>query len=45
MQENEINNAKKELANLYLILKLGESYKVTKLLFYILNFIENSSIR
>ena len=31
MQENEINNAKKELANLYMILKLGESYDVNEL--------------
>jgi hypothetical protein len=28
MQENEINNAKKELANLYLTLKLGKRKEV-----------------
>ena len=28
MQENEINNAKKELANLYLTLKLGNIKEV-----------------
>ena len=28
MQKDDINNAKKELANLYLILKLGNSKEV-----------------
>ena len=43
MQEKEINNAKKELANLYLILKSGNSKEVNNKSNYYLIQIENSS--
>ena len=43
MQEKEINNAKKELANLYLILKSGNLKEVNNKSNYYLIQIENSS--
>ena len=36
MDEKEINNAKKELANLYLILKLGNKNEVNYAYYYII---------
>ena len=37
MQEKEINNAKKELADLYLILKSGNSKEVNNISFYLIS--------
>ena len=37
MQEKEINNAKKELADLYLILKSGNYKEVNNISFYLIS--------